>query len=334
MLVGAPRHVPGAEVTFIDPGDDYGVRAIESAEPIDWSSHERDASIGGRRLRYVEIGTGNRLVVLVHGFSALWRVWTDVMPALARHHRVVAVDLPGFGDSELPGEPTMDAMASGVVELIRQLTTDRCPVTVVGHSMGTLVATEIAAAAPELVQRIVLLGGPCSSAVRVVKQPWYALKAPNLLSVLFETVMGVIPMPARLHRLVATNVVARSLLLRPYAHKPGRIDQAMIANLLHGFGARANHLVLRQARHYDYDRAARAVTCPVDVIHGDKDLLVPPADVERLAAMAPVERVVVLRLTGHNAEVERPNTLNRVLLDLLANPQTIRRAEVRQVRSV
>ncbi len=61
---------------------------------------------------------------------------------------------------------------------------------------------------------------------------------------------------------------------------------------------------------------------PIFVVHGDKDLLVPQSDVEGLTRMAPVKKVVVLRETGHNPEIERPNTLNRVLLDLLTQEQS------------
>lgn len=317
MLVGSPEDIPGAEITYVDPADDYGVRATERADEIDWSLHERDAHIRGRRMRYVGIGTGDHTVVLIHGFSASWRVWTDVMPALARHHRVIAVDLPGFGSSEPAGDHSMGTAARAAADLIRSLGS-ATPVSVVGHSMGTLVATELAAAAPDLVGRVVLHGGPCISAVRVVQQPTHVFKAPNLAGVLMEAILGVVPMPAQFHHFVAANSVLRSLLLRPYVHMPRRIAPEMVANLLHGFGATGNRTVIRQARHYDYDVAARAVRCPIYIVHGDKDLLVPPADIERLATMARVEKVVVLRETGHNAEIERPNTLNRVLVDLLA----------------
>jgi pimeloyl-ACP methyl ester carboxylesterase len=325
MLVGAPRHLAGAEITYIDAADDYGVRAVERPEQVNWSGYERDARVAGRSMRYVDPGSGEHTVVLVHGFSASWRVWSDVMPALANQYRVIAVDLPGFGSSEPSDTPTMPAAAGAVVELIRQVRSSDAPVTVVGHSMGTLVATEIAAAAPELVERVVLVGGPCMSAVRVVQHPSYVFKAPNLLSVLLEVVLGVIPLPQAVHRFIARNAWARSVMLRPYAYKPKRIAPEMVANLLHGFGATANHDVLKEARHYNYDLAARAVTCPIFVVHGDKDLLVPPSDVEALAAMAPVKKVFVLRQTGHNPEIERPNTLNMVLMGLLAHEHSSNR---------
>src|SRR2546426_817639 len=82
--------------------------------------------------------------------------------------------------------------------------------------------------------------------------------------------------PRWFHRVVASSATVRSIMLRPYAHKPSRIAPEMVANLLHGFGATANRAVLKEARTYDFTIAARAVMCPVFVVHGDKDLLVPP----------------------------------------------------------
>jgi pimeloyl-ACP methyl ester carboxylesterase len=215
----------------------------------------------------------------------------------------------------------MTTLTTAVVGLLEKVRSNDRPVTVVGHSMGTLVATEIAAAAPKLVQRVILVGGPCTSAVRVVKQPSYVFKAPNLVSVLIEVVLGQFRMPQWFRDLVARNSWVRAIMLRPYAHRPRRIATAMVKNLLHGFGSPGNHAVIKEARTYDYDVAARAVRCPIVVVHGDKDLLVPPSDVENLAKIAPLEKLFVLRETGHNPEIERPNTLNKVLLEVLGEQE-------------
>src|SRR5437660_12291075 len=97
MLVGAPKNIADAAITYIPAADDYGVRAV--AGDVDWSAHERDELVAGRRLHYVDIGSGDHTVVLVPGFSASWRVWADVLPALSRGYRAIAVARPGMADS-------------------------------------------------------------------------------------------------------------------------------------------------------------------------------------------------------------------------------------------
>src|SRR5688500_13597186 len=57
--------------------------------------------VGGVRVRYVRKGTGPA-VVLIHGFASSIFTWKDVLPVLAETHDVVALDLPGFGGSEIP----------------------------------------------------------------------------------------------------------------------------------------------------------------------------------------------------------------------------------------
>jgi hypothetical protein len=74
-----------------------------------------------------------------------------------------------------------------------------------------------------------------------VQHPTFVLKAPNLLGVLLEVVLGIIPLLNAVHRLVARNARARATMLRPYAHKPRRIAPEMVSNLLDGFGAPHNH---------------------------------------------------------------------------------------------
>ncbi|HEY6552768.1 MAG TPA: alpha/beta fold hydrolase, partial [Vicinamibacteria bacterium] len=59
------------------------------------------ATIAGRRIRFVRKGAGPA-VVLLHGFASSIYTWKDVLPLLAPDHDVVAVDLPGFGQSDCP----------------------------------------------------------------------------------------------------------------------------------------------------------------------------------------------------------------------------------------
>ncbi|AUG28637.1 MULTISPECIES: alpha/beta fold hydrolase [Microbacterium] len=95
-------------------------------------------------------------VVLIHGIGMGRKVFGDLVLHLQDHALVVAVDLPGYGDApEPPRTPTMERMADLVAAYLRHL--DRGPVVLLGHSMGTQVATEVAARHPETVGRLVLV---------------------------------------------------------------------------------------------------------------------------------------------------------------------------------
>ena len=67
------------------------------------SASAQHASCDGARVNYVEMGEGSP-VVFIHGLSGCWQNWLENIPFFARSHRVIAMDLPGFGSSDLPNE--------------------------------------------------------------------------------------------------------------------------------------------------------------------------------------------------------------------------------------
>lgn len=98
-------------------------------------------------------------IVLLHGYTASLRWWDGVAPALARGHRVVRVDLLGHGGSEKPRDGySMEQQADRVAAALRAVGVRRA--TVVGHSMGGMVAVALAERHRRLVERLVTIGTP------------------------------------------------------------------------------------------------------------------------------------------------------------------------------
>lgn len=122
----------------------------------------RDVKVQGVRLRVTECGEGP-VVVLLHGLFMDHRTWDVVAGELAREFRVVAPDLPGFGDSEKPPASKfrydVDAFAEVIADLYAGLDLGRAAV--VGHALGGAVAIALAARHPELVSRLVLVDSLC-----------------------------------------------------------------------------------------------------------------------------------------------------------------------------
>ncbi|WP_433725896.1 alpha/beta fold hydrolase [Nocardia sp. CA-129566] len=115
--------------------------------------------VDGVRLHYVTGGSGSP-VVLIHGWPQTWYGWWPIMPALAEHHTVYAVDLPGLGDST--GAPTGYDKAT-LARYVHALIADRLGVRdarVVGHDFGAAVAFEYAAQFPADTARLGYLDLP------------------------------------------------------------------------------------------------------------------------------------------------------------------------------
>lgn len=111
-------------------------------------------TVGASTVNVVALGEGPS-ILLLHGWPETSRRWRDVAGALARHHHVVAMDLPGFGDSgPSPGGYTTPALAATVLDVMSQLGV--ATFDVAGHDWGGSVAYALAATARDRVTRLVV----------------------------------------------------------------------------------------------------------------------------------------------------------------------------------
>ncbi|MFI9504687.1 alpha/beta fold hydrolase [Nocardia sp. NPDC052566] len=121
--------------------------ATQGDPQFDKTFRHEFADIDGVRMHYVKGGSGTP-VVLIHGWPQTWYGWWPIMPALAEHHTVYALDLPGLGDST--GAPTGYDKAT-LARYVHTLIADRLGVRaarVVGHDFGAAVAFQYAAQFP------------------------------------------------------------------------------------------------------------------------------------------------------------------------------------------
>lgn len=130
----------------------------------------------GVTLRYREAGSGDA-VVLIHGYSAALESMFGVARALPQTHRMVALDVRGFGRSSKFAEPARfgPLMVDDVVRLMDHLKIPRAHL--VGHSMGALIAANVAARYPDRVTTATLVAGPFwADAATFTKEsaPWIA----------------------------------------------------------------------------------------------------------------------------------------------------------------
>jgi pimeloyl-ACP methyl ester carboxylesterase len=114
-------------------------------------------ALSAPEIAYVDQGSGPRTLILIHGLAANAGFWRYNIPELARHHRVIAVDLPGFGRSEKDGRfpYTLSFYTHTISRLIDELGLE--DVTLVGHSMGGQISMLLALQRPDQVRRLALV---------------------------------------------------------------------------------------------------------------------------------------------------------------------------------
>src|SRR4051794_23725306 len=135
--------------------DGYVVAKRTEWLDIDWSEHLHSATVHGARVNYAEMGEGPA-VVLVHGLSGCWQNWLENIPHLARRHRVIALDLAGFGESELPQEEiSIPGYGRFVDAFLGEIGIERAAL--VGNSMGGFISAETAISHPSRVEKLVLV---------------------------------------------------------------------------------------------------------------------------------------------------------------------------------
>ncbi len=236
-------------------------------------------------------------VVLFHGGSGSWTHWVkNILPLVDAGRQVLAVDLPGFGDSALPlGGNDADAMVEPLAVSLRELL-DGQPADLVGFSLGGVVAGLLLAEHPGLARRLVLVGAP---AMGVVPGRQFELRAWRHLATREAQ--------AQVHR---HNLAV--LMLHDARQIDGLALQVHVANV------ERDRLPRRRPAPSDaLARRLAGVRCPVHAIYGAHDALYGPyihALGPAFAAAAPDFRgLQLIEGAGHWVQFEAPGAFQAAL---------------------
>jgi pimeloyl-ACP methyl ester carboxylesterase len=253
-----------------------------------------------------DTGNGEPLV-LIHGLATTRQIWTLVVPSLARRHRVVTLDVPGFGESAPAGPGfELDAVAQRIARAVAARGV-RAPFDLVGHSLGGGIAVALAAARPRLIRRLVLV-----APAGLAEVPWPASLA---LAAAAEPLLA-----ARRRLWPLTDLRwGRRLLLGLAAADGGRISPTQ-ARLMIDASASAERTAsaLEAIAGGDVSPRLARTSVPLGVIWGTRDLTVPPRHLGLVREARPDAKVEMIEAAGHVPMVERPQAFVSALERLLA----------------
>jgi pimeloyl-ACP methyl ester carboxylesterase len=267
----------------------------------------RNTILGLGNLAVTRRGAGDPLV-LIHGLATDRRIWSVVVPELAREHTVVALDLPGFGRSA-PVDDGFD-LEPVVEHIVRGLAARgvRGPFDLVGHSLGGGVAITLASIDPERVRRMVLVA---PAGLRPLPPRVATLLAAGADAVLAAR-RGAAPLLGR--------AWGRRLLLSLAAADAGALPLVVARQMVDASaGAQRTAAALETITTADLRPQLAATDMPLGVIWGEADRTVPIRALEDLVDARPDAFVVTLPNTGHVPMVERPREFTDALKILLAD---------------
>lgn len=252
---------------------------------------------GSTALHIADSGVGEKCVVLLHGYLESMYVWDDFAPQLTPSVRVITVDIPGHGISEVKGEVhTMEMVADVLHEMLKSLEIER--VTMVGHSMGGYVALAFCARYPEQLDGLVLLSStpnPDTEAKRENRRREIALvragKKDALARVAPEA--GFAEQNRRRLRSYIDDLTECVHITE---------DDGIVA-LLGGMMERA-----------DQNEMLRKSAVPQLFILGKKDGYIPVEVAEEIVANHPQAQVAWLEESGHMGFIEEPEACAEALL--------------------
>jgi pimeloyl-ACP methyl ester carboxylesterase len=254
-------------------------------------------------LSFEDVGRGPALV-LVHGFPLDREMWWPQIERLSPTHRVIAVDLRGFGQSPNAGAPSLSMRrhAADVVAVLDALELDQ--VALLGFSMGGYVALALAEFYPERLRSLVLAhtrATPDSAAARTARQR----------SITEVEEHGVAALSRELpEKLLAAG--APSVLRQSVAAMIDRQEPAAVVAALRGMAERQ-----------DRTEVAAGLSMPVLVVSGSADQMVPSAEALGLHATIPGSEWFEFFGAGHLSNLERPDGFAAVVSRFLAQNRDV-----------
>jgi pimeloyl-ACP methyl ester carboxylesterase len=276
---------------------------------------ERDVSVNGVRLHCMVEGEGP-LVLLLHGFPETSLAWRKQIPALTKRFRVVAPDLRGYGASDKPkgiASYRTSVLADDVVALIHAFGEEHAHV--VGHDWGGGVAWTVAIEHPEVVDRLAVLNCPHPAVMQralrsnwaQIRKSWYifAFQLPWLPEWMF----------------LRNGAQALKDALRRSAMRPDTFSEADLEEYARAFSAPGAATAA-----INYYRAAARSRVPSGTIKAPSLLIWAENDfalgIELTRGMNGLferqPRVEYVPETSHWVMEERPEVVNRLLLEFLA----------------
>lgn len=250
-------------------------------------------TINGIKINYEEKGEGE-LIVLLHGWGSNIKLFANLIELLSKKYKVVAMDMPGFGESqEPPSAWCVDDYADFVIEFLKAYNTDK--VMLLGHSFGGRVIIKLNSREnlPFEISKVILVDSagilPPKSNKKSFRTRWYKFCRSILSTKLMQKIA-----PEALEKLRV---------------KYGSADYVAASPLM--------RQVLVKTVNEDLEPLLPNIKCPTLLVWGVNDTATPLSDGEKMEKLIPDAGLVKLENAGHYSFLEQQYTFNRVMCSFM-----------------
>ena len=262
------------------------------------------------KLNYTDTGSG-KPVLLVHGLGASSYSWRYIVDSLAFKHRVIAVDLKGFGESPKPRDKQYSVYDQARVIRNFIIQNNLTDLTIVGHSFGggvaLVTAVYLSKSHPGLIEKMLLMDNVA-----------YQQDLPDFVEIIATPILG----PLAVH-LFPNRMQVRSLLEEVYFNDD-LIPDAAIEHYAKGLEQQnAKYALITSARQLiptdleDFSENYKDLNIPTLIIWGRDDEVIPLDIGKRLNHDLPDSRIIILNEAGHAVHEEEPERIIPIMQNFL-----------------
>jgi pimeloyl-ACP methyl ester carboxylesterase len=255
--------------------------------------------VGTRAVAYDDTGEGQP-VVFVHGFPHHRKLWAPQLRALSAHSRVIAPDLPGFGESDMPERFSIDAWADGLARFLDALGIERA--IIAGLSMGGYITLAFWRLHQDRAVALILADTRAGADSEEGKQKRR------------ETI--------ELARREGPTAVARTLLPGMVGKSTRDREPSVVATMRAMLESAsvdsivgASEAMMNRA---DATSSLATIDVPTLIVAGEEDVLTPPRESQAMHAAISGSRLEIIPAAGHVSNIERPAAFNQVVSEFLA----------------
>ena len=249
----------------------------------------------GLKLRYFECGEGEPLI-LIHGLGESIEGWTFQYDEFSKHFRVIALDLRGFGMSDVPESIAVEDFARDVKNLMDYLGLDKA--NLLGLSMGGVVCLEFYRKYPEMVKSLILANT--------------LHKLPEEAKPMFEQRLKLLESSPDMSQ-IAEFIAEMSI------HQDRKDLKDMVRTIIRKNNKEFYTMVTAEIGRVNYESLLPQIKVPTLVIVAEYDITTPPALGREIARLIPSSKIVEVRNSAHLAKLENPEEFNRYVVEFLKN---------------